>query len=64
VTSCPVNVPIPQFIKAVTEKDYAQAVATIKTTNLLPARKEEVEHAQHEGVQFNILTAPVKVLGN
>jgi glutamate synthase (NADPH/NADH) small chain len=30
----------------------------------LPARKEEVEHAQHEGVQFKILTAPVKVLGN
>ena len=30
----------------------------------LPARKEEVEHAQHEGVQFKILTAPVRVLGN
>ena len=30
----------------------------------LPARKEEVEHAQHEGVQFKILTAPVKVIGN
>ncbi|MHB8894930.1 MAG: FAD-dependent oxidoreductase, partial [Candidatus Geothermincolia bacterium] len=30
----------------------------------LPARKEEVEHAGHEGVQFKILTAPVRVLGN
>ncbi|HEY5997858.1 MAG TPA: NADPH-dependent glutamate synthase [bacterium] len=30
----------------------------------LPARKEEIEHAQHEGVQFKILTAPVKVIGN
>jgi glutamate synthase (NADPH/NADH) small chain len=30
----------------------------------LPARREEVEHAQHEGVQFKILTAPVKVIGN
>ena len=30
----------------------------------LPARKEEVEHAMHEGVQFKLLTAPVKVLGN
>ena len=30
----------------------------------LPARKEEVEHAQHEGVQFKILTAPVRVIGN
>jgi glutamate synthase (NADPH/NADH) small chain len=30
----------------------------------LPARGEEVEHAQHEGVQFKILTAPVRVIGN
>jgi glutamate synthase (NADPH/NADH) small chain len=30
----------------------------------LPARKEEVEHAGHEGVKFQLLTAPVKVLGN
>jgi glutamate synthase (NADPH) small chain len=30
----------------------------------LPARKEEVEHAGHEGVKFKLLTAPVKVLGN
>ncbi len=30
----------------------------------LPARKEEVEHAMHEGVQFKLLVAPVKVLGN
>jgi len=29
----------------------------------LPARKRG-EHAQHEGVQFKILTAPVKVIGN
>jgi glutamate synthase (NADPH/NADH) small chain len=30
----------------------------------LPARKEEVEHAGHEGVQFKLLTAPVRVIGN
>jgi len=30
----------------------------------LPARKEEVEHAGHEGVQFKILSAPVRVIGN
>ncbi len=30
----------------------------------LPARKEEVEHAGHEGVKFRLLTAPVKVVGN
>lgn len=30
----------------------------------LPARKEEVEHAKEEGVEFVMLTAPVEVLGD
>ena len=30
----------------------------------LPARKEEVEHAMEEGIVFNLLTNPVRVLGN
>lgn len=30
----------------------------------LPARKEEVEHAKEEGVEFMMLTAPVAVLGD
>lgn len=30
----------------------------------LPARKEEVEHAKEEGVDFKFLTAPVEVLGD
>ncbi|MCF0105530.1 MAG: NADPH-dependent glutamate synthase [Holdemanella sp.] len=30
----------------------------------LPARKEEVEHAQEEGVIFNLLCNPVKVIGD
>ncbi len=30
----------------------------------LPARAEEVHHAQQEGVRFMMLTAPVEVLGN
>lgn len=30
----------------------------------LPARKEEVEHAQEEGIQFKILTNPVEILGD
>lgn len=30
----------------------------------LPARKEEVEHAKEEGVEFLFLTAPVEVLGD
>jgi glutamate synthase (NADPH/NADH) small chain len=30
----------------------------------LPARKEEVHHAEQEGVRFEFLTAPVEVLGD
>jgi glutamate synthase (NADPH/NADH) small chain len=30
----------------------------------LPARIEEVHHAEQEGVQFHFLTLPVKMLGN
>lgn len=29
----------------------------------MPARKEEVEHAEEEGVQFRLLTSPVKIYG-
>jgi glutamate synthase (NADPH) small chain len=30
----------------------------------MPARVEEVEHAEEEGVQFHMLTNPVEILGN
>ncbi len=30
----------------------------------MPARQEEIEHAEHEGVKFKNLTAPVRILGN
>ena len=30
----------------------------------LPARREEVEHAQEEGIIFNLLTNPVRVIGD
>ncbi len=30
----------------------------------MPARQEEVEHAEHEGVQFQMLTSPVRILGD
>lgn len=30
----------------------------------MPARKEEVEHAEEEGVQFYMLSNPVEILGN
>ncbi|MDN5344263.1 MAG: glutamate synthase small chain [Clostridia bacterium] len=30
----------------------------------MPARKEEIEHAEEEGVQFHLLTSPVKFYGD
>jgi glutamate synthase (NADPH) small chain len=35
-----------------------------RTRNELPARAEEVHHAEEEGIQFEFLTAPVEVVGN
>ncbi len=35
-----------------------------RTRNELPARTEEVHHAEEEGIAFEFLTAPVEVLGN
>jgi glutamate synthase (NADPH) small chain len=37
VTGCPVNVPIPRFIKAVREGDLAAAIGIVKEANLMPA---------------------------
>jgi glutamate synthase (NADPH) small chain len=37
VTGCPVGVPIPRFIKAVHDNDFARAIEIIKEANLLPA---------------------------
>lgn len=34
-----------------------------RSENELPARKEEVEHAMEEGVEFLFLTAPTEILG-
>ena len=30
----------------------------------MPARKEEIEHAQEEGIHFILLTCPVRIMGN
>lgn len=30
----------------------------------LPARREEVEHAKEEGIEFKLLTNPIEILGN
>lgn len=35
-----------------------------RTENELPARKEEIEHAKEEGIEFMFLTSPVEILGN
>jgi glutamate synthase (NADPH/NADH) small chain len=37
VASCPVAVPIPEFVKLVEKGEFKKAVDVIKTTNLLPA---------------------------
>ena len=37
VEGCPVNVPIPRFIKAIKEGDFKKAISIIKEANLLPA---------------------------
>lgn len=37
VSACPVGVPIPEFIACVQDGKYADALAVIKTANLLPA---------------------------
>jgi len=37
VAGCPVEVPIPEFIKCIREKKYAEGIAKIKTKNALPA---------------------------
>lgn len=43
------------------EKSY---VVYRRSDKELPARGEEVHHAQEEGIEFKFLTAPVEVLGN
>ncbi len=35
-----------------------------RSRNEMPARIEEIHHAEQEGVQFNFLTNPVKFIGN
>lgn len=34
-----------------------------RSENELPARKEEVEHAKEEGIEFKLLTNPIEILG-
>jgi glutamate synthase (NADPH/NADH) small chain len=42
----------------------ASIIVYRRTRNEMPARAEEIHHAEEEGIQFEFLTAPVEVLGN
>lgn len=37
IKGCPVNVPIPEFIRAIKEKNFQKAIEVIKDKNILPA---------------------------
>ncbi len=50
------SVPINEFLKAITEKDYAKAVAAIKRTNLLPAVCGRVCPQEEQCVKNCVLT--------
>src|SRR6516162_376541 len=42
----------------------ASIIVYRRTRNEMPARAEEIHHAEEEGIQFEFLTAPNEVLGN
>jgi glutamate synthase (NADPH/NADH) small chain len=42
----------------------ASLVVYRRTKDEMPARVEEIHHAEQEGIQFDLLTAPLAVLGN
>ncbi len=35
-----------------------------RTKKEMPARNDEIEHAEEEGINFKFLTAPIKIIGN
>ena len=63
VTGCPVNVPIPRFIKAVQENDFARAIEIIKETNLLPAVCGRVCPQEGQCEKFCALTKKFEPVG-
>jgi glutamate synthase (NADPH) small chain len=42
----------------------ASMIVYRRTRKEMPAREEEIHHAEEEGIQFEFLVAPVEVLGN
>jgi len=63
VTGCPVNVPIPRFIKAIQENDFARAIEIIKETNLLPAVCGRVCPQEGQCEKFCTLTKKFEPVG-
>ncbi|MCB9858142.1 MAG: NADPH-dependent glutamate synthase [Phycisphaerales bacterium] len=50
-----------------TAKRLGAKVATLvyrRSREEMPARKEEVHHAEQEGIEFQMLTAPLRILGD
>ncbi len=35
-----------------------------RSQNEMPARREEIEHAKEEGIKFNLLSNPIRILGD
>jgi len=42
----------------------ASIIVYRRTRNEIPARAEEIHHAEEEGIQFEFLVAPIEVVGN
>jgi glutamate synthase (NADPH/NADH) small chain len=42
----------------------ASIIVYRRTRNEMPARAEEIHHAEQEGIEFEFLVAPIEVLGN
>ncbi|MGN0669596.1 MAG: hypothetical protein ACI4JZ_03515, partial [Oscillospiraceae bacterium] len=58
---CAIAMPVAQeFHRLGAEKVY---IVYRRSMEELPARKEEVEHAMEEGIEFRLLNNPVEILG-
>ncbi len=63
VTGCPVNVPIPRFIKAVRDGDFKKAIDIIKEANVLPAVCGRVCPQENQCEKFCTLAKKMEPVG-